>query len=330
LKYHADLVDKEAMALNVANTQSLLDKLEADKLENLERVEREEKSETEKQFQAILTRLQIDDSDQSALWEGLLGNLDFEGTCSWVLKHDKVASWLRDKGDVRSLWLHGSAGSGKSVISAYLAKFRAGGERMVVRHFCNSLYDSSTKYETILKSIIRQLLQWSDNSTAYLHRALIAEKKILPTSALEIAVQQLVTIVSGSFQERGLVWIILDGLDACERRDLARLVGLMDAITSKETDSGLPACKVLFSSRSAPERKRTVVFLGNEKRHIQDSIRLYTTQRLQSSPLCDRLGQIGIGTSELVELGNDIARKADGLFRVSSKSMASFADNGTN
>ncbi|KEZ39923.1 hypothetical protein SAPIO_CDS8890 [Scedosporium apiospermum] len=235
LKYHADLVDKEAMALNVANIQSILDKLESDRLENLERIEQEEKSETDKQYQAVLTRLQIDDSDQKTLWEGLLEALDFQGTCSWVLKHDKVASWLHDKGETRSIWLYGSAGSGKSVISACLAKFRVGDERMVVRHFCNSLYDSSTNYEKILKSIIRQLLQWSDDSTAYIYKTLAVERKMLSLSSLEIAVQELVTIVSGSFQERGLVWIILDGLDACEPSSLARLVALMDVITSKET-----------------------------------------------------------------------------------------------
>jgi len=321
LKYHAELVDKEAMALNVACTQSLLDKLKADMLENLERVEREENSETEKQFQAILARLQIDDSDQAALWEGLLDNLNFEGTCSWVLKYDKVASWLRDKGEVRSLWLHGSAGSGKSVISACLAKFRARDGHMVVRHFCNGLYESSTDYEKILKSIIRQLLQWSDDATAYIYKSLAVERKILSVSSLEIAIQELVTIVSGSRQERRPVWIILDGLDVCELVSLARLVALMDLIASKETISGLPTCKVLFSSRSAPNRKhsrkRTVMFLGNEKHHIQNSIRLYAIRRLQSPKLCARLDKLGIGASEFVELGNDIAGKADGSSQVS-------------
>ena len=265
-----------------------------------------------------MARLQINESDQNSIWETLVGALQagHEGTCAWILKHEKVATWLSEKGDTRSLWLQGSAGTGKSVIAAHLARFRSLDNHIVIRHFCNDLYDSSTEYDQILKSIIRQLLERSDDSTAYAYKALIIERKPLAVSTLETIIQELVSILSGSPQERQLIWIILDGVDVCETASLARCIALMDLIAMKDRALGTAACKVLFTSRREPHkkqaRKRPLVLLDKENSHLRASIQLYAIHRLQSPLISDRLSQLGVGTDEITDLGHKIAAKADG------------------
>jgi hypothetical protein len=45
----------------------------------------------------------------------------FENTCSWSLAHPLIAEWLYGATD--KLWIHGSPGTGKSVLAAYLIDF---------------------------------------------------------------------------------------------------------------------------------------------------------------------------------------------------------------
>lgn len=233
-----------------------------------------------------------------------------------MLKDEKVASWLDEKGNTRSLWLQGSAGIGKSVIAAHLSKFRSLGNRVVVRHFCNNLYASSTEYDQILKSVIRQLLERSDDSIAYVYRILIMERKPLTVSALETLIQELISLLSGTAQERRLIWVILDGVDACEAASLARCIALMDLIATKDTAAGTVVCKVLFTSRHEPykqrARTRSIVQLGKENSQHRVSIQLYAVRRLQSPLISDRLSQLGVDTDEMTDLGHEIAAKADG------------------
>ena len=316
LNQHGELIDKEAAARNIADTQALLKQLDAKRTETLEKAQSEEKAKIGKQYQAILARLQINESDQISIWETLVEALGDESTCAWVLKDEKVASWLDEKGNTRSLWLQGSAGIGKSVIAAHLSKFRSLGNRVVVRHFCNNLYASSTEYDQILKSVIRQLLERSDDSVAYVYRILIMKRKPLTVSALETLIQELISLLSGTAQERRLIWVILDGVDACEAASLARCIALMDLIATKDTAAGTAVCKVLFTSRREPykqrARTRSIVQLGKENSQHRVSIQLYAVRRLQSPLISDRLSQLGVDTDEMTDLGHEIAAKADG------------------
>ena len=92
LDQHGELIDKEAAARNIAETRALLKQLDAKRMYNLEKTQSEEKANMGKQYQAILARLQINESDQRSIWETLAEALGDESTCSWVLKDEKVAS----------------------------------------------------------------------------------------------------------------------------------------------------------------------------------------------------------------------------------------------
>lgn len=317
---HGELIDKEANARSIVNAQALLRQFEAERKDKLETIAAEQKVEIGRNYQAIIARLQVNEADQLAIWDTLIGAPQggSEGTCSWLLKQEHVASWLSYDEKVHSLWLQGAAGTSKSVLAANLARFRSLNNHIVIRHFCNDLYDSSTKYDQILKSILRQLLEVSDDATAYAYNILVNERKSLAISTIEIIVQELIAIVSGSLQERRMIWIVIDGVDACDDAALLRCVSLMDSIVAKRGDSHTLSSKVMFTSRHDPPskgvRKRSVVSLSQESKQIRESIRFYTAQRLRLSPISDRLSQLGLAADEAVALGDEIATKADGQF----------------
>ena len=208
------------------------------------------------------------------------------------------------------------AGTGKSVIAAHLARFRSVNNDIVVRHFCNDLYDSSMKYDQILKSVIRQLAEQSDDAIAYMHDVLRTDRKPLTASALERVARQLITLVSGSQKDGKDVWIIIDGIDICELADLTRCVGWLDSITTRDKTAGAGSCKVLFTSRREPPKKnarhRSLVALGEEANSVKESIRHYTGRRLQLSPIAERLSQLGLDSEAVSQLASEISGKADG------------------
>ncbi|KAJ3479085.1 hypothetical protein NLG97_g8410 [Lecanicillium saksenae] len=317
---HGELIDKEANARSVVATKALLRQFEAERKDKLDNIVAEQKAETGKFYQAVLARLQINEADQLAIWDTLTIALQEggEGTCGWVLKQKHVSSWLGYDDKAQFLWLQGAAGTSKSVLAAHLITFRSLSNHIVLRHFCNDLYDSSTKYDQILKSILKQLLEVSDDAIAYAYNLLVTERKSLAISTIELIVQELIAIVSGSLQERRLIWIVVDGVDACDDAALLRCVSLMDSIVAKGGDSHAMLCKVMFTSRHDPPRKgvlkRSLVSLSQESEMIRESIRFYTAQRLRLSPISDRLHQLGLAAEEIVALGDEIATKADGMF----------------
>lgn len=317
LDRHAELIDKEANARNIADTQRLLKQLETESKSRLEKFRSEEKAQIAQYYRDIVARLQVNEADQISIWETLVGAIPGgESTCDWVLRHEKISSWLSITGTTYSLWIQGTAGTGKSVIAAHLARFRSVNNDIVVRHFCNDLYDSSMKYDQILKSVIRQLAEQSDDAIAYMHDVLRTDRKPLTASALERVVGQLITLVSGSQKDGKDVWIIIDGIDICELADLTRCVGWLDSITTRGKTAGAGSCKVLFTSRREPPKKnarhRSLVNLGEEANSVKESIRHYTGRRLQLSPIAERLSQLGLDSEAVAQLASEVSGKADG------------------
>ncbi|KAM0446014.1 hypothetical protein ACHAPV_004736 [Trichoderma viride] len=315
---HGDLIDKEANARNIAEAREMRRDIRAWRNQNVDNVKNFEDEQATKQYQSIIAWMNIDESDQLAIFESItMEGRKYTGTCSWILKNPKVSSWLQKRPESPILWLQGTPGSGKSVMSTQLVTFMQTAKMFVMYHFCTYLYMSSTMYEQILRSLLMQLLRKDGDLVAHVYEEFVLGKKSPTISALERLLQLLFKSVSDEPSQTEYFWIVLDGLDECEPDKQARVISLMNQVTSHRSLSGNAVCKVLISSRSSTIlshwlRKKQIISLSEEKYCLEGAIRLYAAQRLQA--LEHRFHQLDIAPGELDDIERQIAKKADGKF----------------
>lgn len=325
LEKHAALITEEGNVLNISETQRKLSELLSQQQEGLRQIEVDEERYSERQFADTVSRLQIDGRDQLAIFDSVSECLKYEGTCAWTLQQESIASWLNPNGRVQSLWLHGSAGTGKSVLSAHLITFaKSNGSSQVIYHFCSDRYCESKSYDQILRSIIRQLLQLSGDAIAHAYSTFLKSRKAPSLPELEKLVGELLTIISGESEDTGPVWVVVDGVDECEADKLQRLISVLAGRSMSRARAGSSSrrdgpCKVLFTSRRAPTFERalrnlSVVSLGDEsiKNQVRAAISTYVSHRLRSPETSRRLQQLELEARELDEIEGDIVQKADG------------------
>ncbi|KAH8890574.1 hypothetical protein GQ53DRAFT_794643 [Thozetella sp. PMI_491] len=318
MKRHENLIDLEANARNIAESRKAHQDIRTWREEQLEIVSRFEEEQAANQYQSIMSWLKIDESDQLAIFDlAAAEGLKHPGTCSWILKHPKMTTWLQRKQDLPFLRLEGSAGCGKSVLSSQLVNFIKT-TSFVMHHFCSYAHASSTKYEDILKSLLLQLLRRDGDLCAHVYKRCILEKQAATRSALDQLLRTAFASMSNDPSKPEYIWIVFDGLEQCTNDTQARVMSLMEQISStKSSSTGETICKVLVSSRSMPafssrSRKRQVVSLADEKEHLHAAIGLYSSQRLHS--LLQKLSQLSIGPGDLEEIARGITTKADGMF----------------
>ncbi|KAL6835837.1 hypothetical protein J3E69DRAFT_3562 [Trichoderma sp. SZMC 28015] len=318
MKRHETLIDREANARNIAEAKEMRQDIRRWREQSLEQVSNLDGEEAAKQYQSIISWLNMDESDQLAIFESISAEgRKHPGTCSWVLKNSKISSWLQSKPDTSVLWLQGTPGSGKSVISTQLVNFMQASNMFVIHHFCTYLYISSTTYEQILKSLLMQLLRKDGDLVAHVYEEFVLGKKSPTVPALERLLQLLFKSISNEPSKAEYVWIILDGLDECELEKQARVVSLMNQVASDRSSPGSTTCKVLISSRTSSIlsnclRKKQTISLSDEKNCLEEAIRQYASQRLQS--LEQKFHQLHISPGGVDNIERGIAKKADGMF----------------
>lgn len=317
MKRHGELVDKEANAYDIAEARQMRQDIRAWREESLEQVERLEKEQAAKQYKSIMSWLKADESDQLTIFDAVSAEgAKFPGTCSWILSNPKIRSWLEKKKDHSMLWLQGTPGSGKSVLSTQIITFMKAAKMFVIHHFCIHSYASSTMYEQILRSLLLQLLRKDGEIVAHVYENCVLGKMPPAVQALERLLKTLFPNASHEPRQTEYIWIIVDGLDECEAQTQASVVNFMNQLTSKISSLGGMVCKILVSSRSSLSttnrlRGRQVVSLTEEKCCLDGAIKQYASQRLQS--LHDKLYQLDIQAKEVEEIELEITKKADGV-----------------
>ncbi|RMJ17032.1 hypothetical protein CDV36_003297 [Fusarium kuroshium] len=331
LNRHGSLIDKEASARDIAEAKKMREEIRGWREESQNQLSHDEKEQSTKQFEAIASWLKINESDQLAIFDSITSEVsEYPGTCGWILKNQKVSSWLQKKPDTPALWLQGSAGTGKSVLCTQLVKFMKEAKMFVVHHFCTYRYVSSTAYEQILKSLILQLVREDGDLTAHVYEAYVLEKKSPTATALEQLFHTLLANMSNQPSQEEYAWVIIDGLDECELDKQTRLIRLINQVTSKPSLPGSTVCKFLIASRSPSNalqnlRRKQTVSLTDEKTSLHGAIGQYVRERLRL--LDTRLRQLGIGQPEIEEIRNVIVTKADGMFLYARLVMDYLASN---
>lgn len=203
--------------------------------------------------------------------------LRHEGTGAWLLENPVFQSW--HSGSPLHLWLHGLAGSGKTVLSStvldYLAK---GNDRLILSFFFDF---SDTKKQTLdgmLRSLAFQLCQGEAGSTTHLDASFQAHQN----GSHQPVIGVLSDIVSKMLVVQRKVSIVLDALDESKTRE-AVLLWIKDVVSRPE----LGHIQLLCTSRPESEFLRDippVIGMQNclplEKQAVNADIRSWVTAQL--------------------------------------------------
>ncbi|KAM0476059.1 hypothetical protein ACHAPX_006475 [Trichoderma viride] len=197
MERHGDLIDKEANAHHISEAREMRRDIRLWREQDHEKVKAFEAEQTTRQYQSIIAWIHIDETEQLAILESIMvEGSNHPGTCSWISKNSKVSSWLQKKPESPILWLQGTPGSGKSVISTQLVSFMQAAQMFVMYHFCTYLYKTSTMYEQILRSLLMQLLRKDGDLVAHVYEEFVLGKKSPTVSDLERLLQLLFKSIS--------------------------------------------------------------------------------------------------------------------------------------
>jgi hypothetical protein len=228
------------------------------------------------------------------------------GTGDWFLKTPQYKAWK--SGQRRYLWLHGKAGSGKTVLcstaiedirSHCLALDRTA---QVIYYFSFSDRSRQT-YEDLIRSMVVQLGR-SEPGLSLLNQAYDRPQRNI------LGLDELHRILSISVTSYDAVFFHVDGLDECLPGEGARM-GVMPLIQRLLCD--VPQLRMIATSRDYPEirdrmEEMRVVSMPLEAQAVDSDIRIYVLTQLAEDRMLRRLDN---STKKLIE--DTIVKKADAM-----------------
>lgn len=327
MKRYEDVIDRTANAYDISEATRMRQDLCQWKEESMEKLRLQDQEQAAKEFQAIQSWLRVDRSDQLTIFDSIADQSNkYPGTCEWVLKNAKVRSWLQSSAQTPVLWLSGSAGTGKSVISTQLINFMKNlPELTVIYHYCTNSSVAASGYEQVLKSLLEQILHQDADLTAHVYYKYVLKKQTATVLAIEQLLQTLVVSSSGTADQPSHFRIVLDGVDELpdhSPNSQSRLIGLLKRLASNVSSLETSTCKILISGRPSTTlshllRRKPTVSLAIEKPQLDKAIQQYALQRLGS--LQNRFQQLGMGVEEMNDVGRQISNKSDGEFPAKAK-----------
>lgn len=277
---------------------------------------RKEEELTASQLTQLITLLQVDDSYQLDILETILS--DVAGSGGWALKQARIKSWASRTEQTTFLVVHGHPGTGKSVLSARIARFlQLSVNAHVIAYFCTYLYPKSTRYEDILRFIIIQLIRKSPELITYVYHDLLIRKLAPSTVILEQLLVRLLGAAALSHSQTTYIHLIIDGLNECPENAQMRAFRFLQKLVASA--SGLIVLKVLLVTRtdsadsaiSKARKGKHQVSLAEEKGQLREDIKLYVSSILGT--LHRKLGDLRLSSEDIESLQTKIVDRADGM-----------------
>ncbi|KAF2179185.1 hypothetical protein K469DRAFT_801445 [Zopfia rhizophila CBS 207.26] len=257
-------------------------------------------------YQAVMTHL------SPCFYEAEL--YKFQTDCSlesgkWLKEHNDFKRWLDpDHLTVRTLWLQGIPGAGKTVLAANtIRRMREAGEQVLFAFltFDNKVQSSVVK---VLHSLIFQLIQSYPTLWPILHERFIIN--VHQISGVPSYVEKLFTDL---VRDSGPIFVVLDGVDEVEeveRKDL-----LSTLLRLKESCKNM---KLLISSRAETDiavlLKKRALSLRVDHNNSED-IELYINTQYDSwVPDLKRYGADRFTCSEIRRALEPLKERANGMF----------------
>ncbi|KAI5798085.1 hypothetical protein FPQ18DRAFT_321182 [Pyronema domesticum] len=250
-----------------------------------------------------------------------------DGTCEWILEHQRYQSWQNNEEKSSLLWISGDPGCGKSVLSTFLLtklsdQYRpspaspAGiSEATVLHFFFTTSLESPRTAISALNAILHQLflarpLLLPHLVSPYLNRGQGIFKDFPPLWSVFFA--------AISDPRCGNIFLILDGLDECDLETRTLLTGaLIDfyAVAEARRDS-LSSLKTIITSRNIPSISKSFSTMPSirletdeEAKNVNNDIAFLVTTKIKHLAR-----KRGLTVSERFQLETDLNAKASGSF----------------
>jgi len=157
-----------------------------------------------------------------------------EGTCTWVTEHPGYKEWLGKKTS-GLLYLSAGPGCGKSVIAAFLVRhLKLRPDTIVCYFFFKNDSEEQRSPTFALCAILHQLFEQRETLSKYAVKAFQAQGKRF-TEEVDTLWDILVQAVAD--EECGEVICVVDALDECDERTVARLTSHFTKLLPQTSDT---------------------------------------------------------------------------------------------
>ncbi|KAF5620977.1 ankyrin repeat [Fusarium sp. NRRL 25303] len=230
-------------------------------------------------------------------------------SAEWIFGTDEFKRWV-DGTTPGLLWCSGNMGSGKSIVCAsvidYLFTERSNPQSRIVFFFSRFDDSESMRADTILRAIARQLITIQDVS-GHTKQALETIQR-----APEDISPQLCRLLARLLSREGPPsWVIVDGLDECQREERQKLVKTLksmfgDGVNAKMFIASRDHANSIFKGASVNLEE-----ISMNCSVAQDGIARLVDQAVQK---CLDAEELLVGDQTLInEIKNTLTKHADGM-----------------
>jgi AAA ATPase domain len=204
------------------------------------------------------------------------GAIVTSGTCKWLEELTEYSSWVEPEDPTRFLWIYGPPGKGKTFLSIYVANELRQQKKWILQYFCHSGDNRRNTAYAVLTGFLNELLEFMRDSSEfaerdYLHTVVrghltaIKEGTEAPHEALWYAFEKLMCVI------RKNIYIVLDGLDECEKSSIDFLTEKFEAMYSSNSEESQKVW-TLIVSRNLGIKSKSAVTIDLDK-HTRETER---------------------------------------------------------
>ncbi|KAJ7615248.1 hypothetical protein DFH06DRAFT_1239963 [Mycena polygramma] len=229
-----------------------------------------------------------------------------ESTGGWLLRDARYMEW---KTTPSFLWIKGISGTGKSVLSSTIIAdiIETCPERSAVAYFFFDFRNDRQRLHIMLRSIVWQL----SGRTSPPHGALHRLYKKLGDGTIQPQPPHLREVLEELLSELGRTYIVIDGLDECEKTQWNRLAHLIHSLCPP----GKTVPHLLFTSQPLAEFQKAfknVTFIDLSSAVLKDDIMSFTASEVSG------VGNWASDDDPAVRVTEQIVQKSNGMFRMAA------------
>ncbi|KAF8210989.1 hypothetical protein K438DRAFT_2011412, partial [Mycena galopus ATCC 62051] len=235
-----------------------------------------------------------------------LQSIRHEATGCWLLYDGRFVRWKETPG---FLWIKGISGTGKSVLSSTIIEeiVKTCPKRSAVSYFYFDFRNERQRMDIMLRSIVWQLSGRSPlpySSLCRLHKTL-GNGTILPQH------QHLQRVLQELFSELDQTYIIIDGLDECNKTSWKCLIEFIHSLCHPAKN----ALHLLFTSQPFEEFQtafKDVTFIDLDSAVSTNDIRSYIGSEVP------QIGNWASDNKHVEDVTEQIVQKSNGMFRLAT------------